>query len=215
MRIQRNKQSPFAKPSLINVHQILSLLFLETYYEGLPGYPYEPLDTTSGEIRVARVVQYGEDEEPSLRLELKRFPRNYCPSYAALSYCWGEPRDEVPVRINGALFSIQKNLYDFLARIALRRSTRPDVDFVSQIVVNMLRSDDSQYWFWIDAICINQDDHVEKGREVSRMNKIYAAANAVPLWLGPAYEESQKAIELLFANEKDVVRELESKPSTA
>ena len=32
---------------------------------------------------------------------------------------------------------------------------------------------------WIDAICINQEDDAEKGRQVQSMAKIYACANRV------------------------------------
>ena len=39
---------------------------------------------------------------------------------------------------------------------------------------------------WIDAICINQEDDNEKGRQVQSMAKIYAYANRVIVWLGEA-----------------------------
>jgi hypothetical protein len=37
---------------------------------------------------------------------------------------------------------------------------------------------------WVDAICINQQDKVEKTAQVSRMHEIYSAASNVCIWLG-------------------------------
>ena len=37
---------------------------------------------------------------------------------------------------------------------------------------------------WVDAICINQVDKQEKGRQVAHMGQIYRAATRVIVWLG-------------------------------
>ncbi|OTA90543.1 hypothetical protein M434DRAFT_77799 [Hypoxylon sp. CO27-5] len=39
---------------------------------------------------------------------------------------------------------------------------------------------------WIDAICINQNDRAEKENQVKLMDKIYANATTVKIWLGEA-----------------------------
>jgi hypothetical protein len=41
-------------------------------------------------------------------------------------------------------------------------------------------------WLWVDQICINQEDHVEKGKQVCLMGPIYATVAQVLVWLGPA-----------------------------
>ncbi|KAL8916916.1 MAG: hypothetical protein Q9208_008280 [Pyrenodesmia sp. 3 TL-2023] len=51
--------------------------------------------------------------------------------------------------------------------------------------------------WWIDAICINQDDPVEKSHQVKGMRRIYAKAEKLYVWLGPAGDESESAVELL------------------
>ncbi|KAI1182979.1 heterokaryon incompatibility protein-domain-containing protein [Nemania serpens] len=38
--------------------------------------------------------------------------------------------------------------------------------------------------FWVDAICINQEDRQEKGWQVGMMKDIYSQANEVRIWLG-------------------------------
>jgi hypothetical protein len=41
-------------------------------------------------------------------------------------------------------------------------------------------------YLWIDALCINQADNVEKAKQVASMGLIYARAAKVRIWLGPA-----------------------------
>jgi hypothetical protein len=41
-----------------------------------------------------------------------------------------------------------------------------------------------QRYLWVDAICINQADAIEKGTQVSMMGSIYAQAYRVLIWLG-------------------------------
>ncbi|XXH03817.1 hypothetical protein Hte_010223 [Hypoxylon texense] len=50
---------------------------------------------------------------------------------------------------------------------------------------------------WIDAICINQEDNVERCQQVSIMADIYRSAEYVIIWLGPADEFTQPAWELI------------------
>jgi hypothetical protein len=51
--------------------------------------------------------------------------------------------------------------------------------------------------FWIDALCINQNDTSEKGKQVLRMKDIFSRATEVIAWLGPAGQNSDKAITLM------------------
>lgn len=43
-------------------------------------------------------------------------------------------------------------------------------------------------YFWIDAICINQEDSEEKAGQVAMMGEIYKMASSVVIWLGPERE---------------------------
>jgi hypothetical protein len=42
----------------------------------------------------------------------------------------------------------------------------------------------SQY-FWVDAVCINQEDINERGQQVRLMRDIYKQASRVVVWFGP------------------------------
>lgn len=47
---------------------------------------------------------------------------------------------------------------------------------------------------WIDALCIDQNDEVEKTEQVQQMHHIYSQAASVITWLGPATENSDAAM---------------------
>ncbi|KAK2768706.1 hypothetical protein FQN54_000562 [Arachnomyces sp. PD_36] len=85
------------------------------------------------------------------------------PSYAALSYTWGEPIFSEQLVVNEALMGITSNL-----AAALRQ----------------LRSCSCLRWLWIDAICINQSDEREKSSQIPLMTDIFYNASHVWAWLG-------------------------------
>ncbi|KIN02711.1 hypothetical protein OIDMADRAFT_119868, partial [Oidiodendron maius Zn] len=85
------------------------------------------------------------------------------PKYEALSYEWGSLLPSYNLIINGAPFSIRKNLHDALISLRNQREGRV---------------------LWIDAICINQTDDAEKSQQVQIMHLIYSKADRVIGWLG-------------------------------
>lgn len=50
---------------------------------------------------------------------------------------------------------------------------------------------------WIDALCINQQDKDERATQVRLMGQIYSGATSIAIWIGPEYEESALAMQLL------------------
>ena len=52
-------------------------------------------------------------------------------------------------------------------------------------VLKGLRKHDKPQYLWIDSICFNQDDGVEKARQIPIMGDIYKEALTVDIWLGP------------------------------
>lgn len=75
-----------------------------------------------------------------------------------------------------------------------------------------LRRQDSERRIWADQCCINQDDAVERSRQVQYMNRIYQNASRVAVWLGTdednegaaAFSLIRKLDERLKAREVDV-----------
>jgi hypothetical protein len=67
------------------------------------------------------------------------------------------------ISLNGQSFAVTPNL--FIALKHLRNAEEPRV-------------------LWIGAICINQEDIEERGKQVQIMSKIYSNAIRVLVWLG-------------------------------
>lgn len=101
------------------------------------------------------------------------------PPYAALSYRWGDPEDRLPLIIDGKACGIGANAVKALPQL------QPPQD-----------KDDGVHHFWVDQICINQEDTAEKSRQVSLMGQIYSRADRVVAWLGlPGDEDVDFAID--------------------
>ena len=50
---------------------------------------------------------------------------------------------------------------------------------------------------WVDAICIDQTNLIERGQQVQLMHKIYKEAYDAVIWLGIASEDIELAFELI------------------
>lgn len=122
---------------------------------------YNPL--TESTIRVISIRSALEDEEP-IECSLHEVPLDCLPDFEALSYVWGNQSDRGNIYIDGARFSVTKNLY-----IALKN----------------MRKRDSHRTMWIDAICINQSNIEERQAQVALMDAIYKGATEVVVWVGP------------------------------
>lgn len=87
-------------------------------------------------------------------------------NFDALSYTWGSQAETFPIVCNEKLFFVHHNLYSALPYLARRQgnaNARP---------------------IWIDAVCINQSDELEKGVQMRLMHRIYQRAEKVWAWLG-------------------------------
>ncbi|KAF1969164.1 heterokaryon incompatibility, partial [Bimuria novae-zelandiae CBS 107.79] len=94
------------------------------------------------------------------------------PPYTAISYCWGDSRPTKQVICTNG------NVLRFSATIA-------------SLIDALLRRDDA-CTLWIDALCINQNDPIEKGHQVALMGKVYSRASSVLVWLGDGDDSSQR-----------------------
>ncbi|KAF2217050.1 hypothetical protein CERZMDRAFT_32569, partial [Cercospora zeae-maydis SCOH1-5] len=140
---------------------------------------YAPLDASSRQIRVAKVLP---NQDPSAlvqcELEVLVLDAATDSTFEALSYCWGDPRITANIELNGAIAAVTVNLE------AALRQFRTDAG--GRVV-----------FIWIDAICINQQDVEERNSQVALMQEIYTKATNVRLWLGIADRESEKVCQVL------------------
>lgn len=86
------------------------------------------------------------------------------PQYIAVSHRWdayNAPQEMI--LIEGGLFSVSRSIYSLL--LAKRSNLHPQ-------------------YFWIDSICINQEDSTEKSKQVGFMRNIFEEAEKTLGWLG-------------------------------
>ena len=100
--------------------------------------------------------------------------------YLALSYTWGDPSNTRKILVNGEQLVVTQNVEACLR--ALRKK-----DYTQ-----------SGWKFWIDAICINQEDIIERASQVKRMREIYTKAWTPIIWLGEQTEGSDGALDLIL-----------------
>ena len=81
--------------------------------------------------------------------------------YVALSYTWGDVTDTRNIILNGHQTAVGANLESALRVLRHKQPIKVG------------------YKIWVDAICINQRDLVERGQEVKHMGKIYKQARDV------------------------------------
>ena len=106
---------------------------------------------------------------------LETFERRKAPQYNALSYCWGDDVKQSSIVCNGHCIKVTCSAAGALQMLAQDN--------------NSVKS-----YFWVDAICLNQDDENEKAVHIASMSEIYAEACRVVVWLGEADSESDDAI---------------------
>jgi hypothetical protein len=141
-------------------------------------YSYSPLPSGSDSIRLLRLMPH-EDETANIQCELFEYRlQNLRGShlYEALSYVWGNPDKKLPILLNNYSFDVTVNLHAALLR---------------------LRNDSMERVVWVDAICIDQENHKEKEHQIQSMAKIYSQANRVIVWLGEAEDDSDQALEAI------------------
>jgi hypothetical protein len=123
-------------------------------------YPYQPL-LSSNEIRL--LIFNPSSAGSDITCQLVHSDLASCP-YEALSYEWGLPSDEDPeILVDDHFIGIRRNLY---------------------LALQQFRHETEQRILWIDAICINQSDTEEKGRQVQFIGTIYGKADMALVWVG-------------------------------
>lgn len=96
--------------------------------------------------------------------------------YVALSYTWGDADLVKEILLDGELFHVRENLWDFL---------------------NRARQTCLMEYLWIDALCINQSKAGEGNHQVAMMGDIYSRAERVIVWLVIRSAEIEDAMDEL------------------
>lgn len=151
----------------------------------LTDFKYSPLE--SGDmIRLLR-IDYSHTDNLTLKCTIFHYDRNRAAMDApwiAISYRWGEARDVVPM-------SLRFQTCGSLDTTLLNHSDPYQTHHVPRSALDTLQALHDQGCIagnkiWIDALCINQADIVEKSAQVRAMGDIYRLASSTMVYLGPS-----------------------------
>lgn len=105
-------------------------------------------------------------------------PPDFELSYEALSYTWGTEQSQHVLSVQQTLQSNQSSAGMGLQQLGLDKNLFD--------ALQHLRYPNGNRVLWIDAICINQQDTLERNSQVLRMTDVYNLAQRVVVWLGRA-----------------------------
>lgn len=153
----------------------------------LDDYEYVPIDLAAREIRLLGVYPTQRPEDPII-VDVAYVPLRMNTNYHALSYVWGPKGPLRYLKNSNAKIGVTENLYDAIH--TLREQ--------------ILHKDGGPCYFWVDAICIDQSNDIEKAWTIAKMHDIFEAAASVQICIAPTRLLTQKVIGLLenFAHDK-------------
>jgi hypothetical protein len=148
---------------------------------------YQVLDPPGNAIRLLLLLPGEHSDDVRLVITHEKLQEEKRTPYECLSYTWGsEPPEE-------KLYIYQRSNSD-------NEKYEPYFLYVRSNLLTALKSlrlTHTPRTIWVDAICINQENLTEKGREVARMGSIYKLAAQVLVWLGPEDETTSTAVEII------------------
>lgn len=130
----------------------------------IPSFKYLPLNHSLPSIRLLR-VSADLSCNGLIQCSVVHITTDASIPYVCLSYVWGPPAPGHTILVNGKRLVVRQNLFHFLSLV--QSAAAPD-----------------SAMYWIDAICIDQDNVLERNHQVSHMGAIYSNASCVHLWLG-------------------------------
>ena len=132
---------------------------------------YNALDTTRREIRLVRLHPSDEDQPIQCDLVDNVVLEDFKDEYQAISYGAGGPDTTAVVIVNGIRFNAFTGVMHTFRQV--RRTYH-----------SYLKDGIAAPLLWVDQICINQSDPVERSHQVVLMREVYHNAFQTLIWLG-------------------------------
>lgn len=130
------------------------------------------------EIRVVDLLPGTDQDEITVRVRHTPMQDPLDSECTALSYAWGDPKKTQKIYCNEGQGHL---IVTIECASALRR----------------LRLPEKPKTLWVDAVCINQADILERNHQVTLMSKIYHYSSKVAIYLGSESEDSPLALKYL------------------
>jgi len=143
--------------------------------------PYDERLLQPDQIRLLTIVR----DTDTLRLTVTPHKFQDGLQYDAVSYVWGAAEASMSVPCNGKNITVTPTVFEMLQHLSPYRS------------------------YWLDSICINQQDSEEKAVQIPLMHRIYSLAAFVVIWMGLPTAQSEQFM-LGFSNALKMKREWNS-----
>lgn len=174
------------------------------------SFQHDPIDRDN-EIRLLTLSPVVSTDD-IVSCEISHHARSSCPEYEALSYTWGNLTREKAILCNGKTMMVTESCEAALRALRDRqeRKSRKSSSTLSSLTRSLsgllwddqTRQGESQEpreppKIWIDAICINQADMVERNGQVAQMGTIFGRASQTMIFLGEFDEDATFITKLL------------------
>lgn len=134
-----------------------------------------------GEIRVLELQPHFGDEESPLRGTFCYCSLDVEPiiNYETISWYWGDPTPTSSILLGDETLCIPENAWRVLRRVRYSNTVRR---------------------LWIDAVCINQPDLVERSKQVEMMSEVYRCGASNIVYLGEVHGDAAKEVVEMIEN---------------
>lgn len=144
--------------------------------------PYSNTPLSENQTRLFRLQK---DNTGLISIQLQRFSLNDddCPRFVATSYVWGDQSETATIHLNGHKTQVLRSAHVFFEAM------------LSDDHCHQFPS--STTWWWMDCICINQDNPAERSVQVGLMSAIYRKSAQTAIWLGEKSQDSDVGMSFL------------------
>jgi hypothetical protein len=115
--------------------------------------------------------------------------------YDALSYCWGDSNQRFPLRVSSIGPGLKEK--EVLTEHKPERNGILEIQPSLHALLVQLRQRKYNHFIWIDAICIDQNNPLDKDNQIPIMRDIYEYAECVYVWLDEATDLERGAFQIM------------------
>jgi hypothetical protein len=135
-----------------------------------------------------------EPDDPAIRVSIHIISAEDAPTYEAVSYTWGDESIQEQIHVSHASSLSRSALASSADRDGLMTVRKNCADVLRQV-----RHFRTSKYYWIDAICIDQQNIQEKNVQVARMGAIFKQADGVLACIG-MHDQFSRLIVSMFEN---------------
>lgn len=136
-------------------------------------------------FRLLRVLPNGSQEAALIECSLRTVPSVEFVEFSALSCAWEGEAPRKPILVNGYTLNVHENVWSFL---------------------NQARSSHYSTEIWIDAVCVDQEDLLDKTHHAKMIGQIYSHAYKIIAWMSPDLGQNLRSSLKLVAKAHAMIR---------